>query len=87
MARRDVWHTPDQPSRVRIVNRRTSRPAEQSVNFRTQFEAESEGNGAAAWYEDRRTVLGDDFLFQLEQAYSSIRNKPFDFPRLEYQLS
>jgi hypothetical protein len=38
--------------------------------------AESEMVGSAAFYEDRRPFLGDDFLDLIEETLASIRNLP-----------
>lgn len=38
--------------------------------------AESEQNGSAAFYEERRSFLGDDFLDSIEETLVKIRNAP-----------
>lgn len=46
-------------------------------------EAELESAEAAAWYDDQRTGLGDEFLSEVSQAIADIGSDPQSFSRLE----
>ena len=46
-------------------------------------DAELESAEAAAWYDDQRSGLGDEFLTELAEAFSRIRHDRQVFARLE----
>jgi hypothetical protein len=46
-------------------------------------DAELESAEAAAWYDDRRAGLGDEFLSEVAQALARVRQDRQVFPRLE----
>lgn len=49
-------------------------------------QAELDVSGAAAWYEDRRTGLGDKFLDELESVLQRVINNPSQFPKIKKQI-
>jgi toxin ParE1/3/4 len=53
------------------------------VKFRVIPEANAEAASAAAWYEDQRAGLGDDFLGEVQAAYERIQANPNLIPRME----
>lgn len=46
-------------------------------------EAHEEAERAAAWYDEKRTGLGDDFLDDLEKTLAKVAADPLRFPRYE----
>ena len=46
-------------------------------------EAELESAEAAAWYDDQRAGLGDEFLTEVTEAIANIDSDPQSFSRLE----
>jgi hypothetical protein len=53
------------------------------VNLTILPDAEFESAEAAAWYDDRRSGLGDEFLAEVAQAFTRIRQDRQLFPQLE----
>jgi hypothetical protein len=53
------------------------------VKLTILHEAELEAAEAAAWYDDRRSGLGDDFLAEVAEALARISSAPREFSRLE----
>jgi hypothetical protein len=47
-------------------------------------EAENEANEAAAWYEDRQSLLGARFLAEVETALAVVRQNAASLPRAEH---
>lgn len=54
------------------------------MNVRALPEADTETLDAALWYEDQRTGLGDNFLFERERAIEYLEANPRGMARLEY---
>src|ERR1017187_5052615 len=46
------------------------------MTFQIQRAAQVEAEEAAAWYEDKRTGLGEEFLDELEAVYAKIEEHP-----------
>jgi plasmid stabilization system protein ParE len=53
------------------------------MTLRILPEVELESAEAAAWYDDHRAGLGDDFLVEVESAIRRIGSDPRQFARLE----
>jgi toxin ParE1/3/4 len=53
------------------------------VRLTVLCDAELESAEAAAWYDDQRAGLGDEFLTEVAQALTNIGSDPQSFSRLE----
>jgi toxin ParE1/3/4 len=53
------------------------------VNFKILAAADVESLEAAAWYDDQRLGLGDDFLTELDRVYERVRTAPGSCSLLE----
>jgi plasmid stabilization system protein ParE len=53
------------------------------VNFKILPAADVESLEAAAWYDDQRLGLGDDFLTELDRVYERVRASPGSCSLLE----
>ena len=53
------------------------------MKFTILHEAELEAAEAAAWYDDQRSGLGDEFLDELAEAFAEISGTPQECSRLE----
>jgi toxin ParE1/3/4 len=51
------------------------------VNLRVLPQARQEAVEAAAWYDRKRSGLGDHFLDEVDQTLASIEESPESFPR------
>jgi plasmid stabilization system protein ParE len=49
-------------------------------------QAELDVSGAAAWYEERRTGLGDEFLDELDFLLHRVIHDPLQFPQITSQI-
>jgi len=49
-------------------------------------QAELDVSDAAAWYEQRRTGLGDEFLDELDSVLRRVIKDPFQFPKIKNQI-
>ena len=49
-------------------------------SLRSHPEADAEAESAAVWYEDRQDGLGQDFLAELERAFTLVSESPGTWP-------
>jgi plasmid stabilization system protein ParE len=49
-------------------------------------QAELDVSGAAAWYEERRTGLGDEFLDELDSILQRVIHDSMQFPQIKNQI-
>lgn len=49
-------------------------------SLRSHPEADAEAESAAVWYEDRQDGLGQDFLAELERAFTLLSESPVTWP-------
>jgi plasmid stabilization system protein ParE len=49
-------------------------------------QAELDVSDAAAWYEERRTGLGDEFLDELDSILRRVITDPLQFPKIKNQI-
>jgi plasmid stabilization system protein ParE len=49
-------------------------------------QAELDVSGAAAWYEERRTGLGDEFLDELDSFLHRVIHDSLQFPQIKNQI-
>lgn len=49
-------------------------------------QAELDVSDAAAWYEGRRTGLGDEFLDELDSVLRRVIVSPFEFPKIKNHI-
>ena len=49
-------------------------------------QAEIDVSDAAAWYEGRRTGLGDEFLNELDSVLRRVIMSPFEFPKIKNNI-
>ena len=50
------------------------------ASLRSHPEADAEAESAAVWYEDRQDGLGQDFLAELERAFTLVSESPATWP-------
>jgi hypothetical protein len=49
-------------------------------------QAELDVSDAAAWYEERRTGLGDEFLHELDSVLPRVIKSPLQFPKIQSNI-